>query len=898
MAAIDLKALVGRFNEHCRRSLEAAAGLTLSRSHYNVELEHWLIKLADGADTDIAAILRHYDADHGRLMADLNRGLDRMKTGNARAPSLSPEIVEVAKQAWLLASVEHGLTKMRSGHLLWAMLADETVSRHVRDSSGQFGKIQADALKRDLLTITANSTEAASATTSVEGAPAGAGGDEGAPRSGSSAALDQFTIDLTAKARAGKIDPILGRDTEIRQVVDILTRRRQNNPILTGEAGVGKTAVVEGFALRIAQGDVPPALKDVIIRTLDLGLLQAGAGVKGEFENRLKSVIEEVKASPKPIIVFIDEAHQLIGAGGSAGQGDAANLLKPALARGELRTIAATTWAEYKKYFEKDAALTRRFQVVKVEEPSEPLAMAMVRGIVATLEKHHGIRILDEAVEAAVKLSARFIPSRQLPDKAVSLIDTACARVAMSQAAMPAPLEDRVRRIELIDTEVAILEREMSAGADHGIKKGELLEERFKADEDRKALETRWEEEKVLAKEIAELRTAIEAPSPAPATAEAGGNGDAAAAPQATDKDALRAKLAEATSKLHGLQGENPLVFPVVDAQAVAEIVESWTGVPAGRMQSDEIKTVLNLREAMGKRIVGQDHALEAVAQAIRTSRAKLTDPRKPIGVFLMVGTSGTGKTETALTLADLLYGGEQNITTINMTEFKEEHKVSLLMGSPPGYVGYGEGGILTEAVRRRPYSVVLLDEMEKAHPGVQDVFFQVFDKGNMKDGEGRDIDFKNTVLIMTSNAGTDLIAKLFADPDTAPDAAGLADALRPELAKYFKPAFLGRVTIVPYFPLSEAVIRQIVVLQLNRIARRVKEAYRASFEYDPALVDTIAARCTESSSGARNVENILSRTLLPELSAEVLARLAEGTTISKVSVGIEPTGSFRYTLG
>ncbi|MBN8890245.1 MAG: type VI secretion system ATPase TssH, partial [Rhodospirillales bacterium] len=672
MAAIDLKALVGRFNEHCRRSLEAAAGLTLSRSHYNVELEHWLVKLADGTDTDIAAILHHYDADHGRLMTDLNRGLDRMKTGNARAPSLSPEIVEVAKQAWLLASVEHGLSKMRSGHLLWAMLADETLSRRAREASGQFAKIPADQLKRDMLTITANSIEAATATTSVEGAPAG-GGEDGAPRSGSSAALDQFTIDLTAKAKAGKIDPILGRDTEIRQVVDILTRRRQNNPILTGEAGVGKTAVVEGFALRIAEGDVPPALKDVIIRTLDLGLLQAGAGVKGEFENRLKSVIEEVKASPKPIILFIDEAHQMIGAGGSAGQGDAANLLKPALARGELRTIAATTWAEYKKYFEKDAALTRRFQVVKVEEPSEPLAIAMVRGIVATLEKHHGIRILDEAVEAAVKLSARFIPSRQLPDKAVSLIDTACARVAMSQAAMPAPLEDRVRRIALIDTEVEILDREMAAGADHGAKKGELLDERKKADDDRVALEARWEEEKVLAKQIADARAAIESPE----TTE--------------DKDALRATLAEATTKLHTLQGEHPLVFPVVDAQAVAEIVESWTGIPAGRMQSDEIKTVLNLHEAMGRRIVGQDHALEAVAQAIRTSRAKLTDPRKPIGVFLMVGTSGTGKTETALTLADLLYGGEQNMTTINMTEFKEEHKVSLLMGSPPGYVGYGE---------------------------------------------------------------------------------------------------------------------------------------------------------------------------------------------------------------
>jgi type VI secretion system protein VasG len=881
MAAIDLKALVGRLNDPCRRALEAAAGLTLSRSHYSVEIEHWLLKLADAADSDIAAILRHYDAEPARFAADLTRALDKLKTGNSRAPALSPDLPLAIKEAWALASVEHGLTRVRSGHLLWAMLADESLARRTREASSQFGKINADALKRDLLAITKDSAEAATATTSVEGAPAtGAPGEDGTPRPGGSGALDQFTIDLTAKARAGKIDPILGRDTEIRQVIDILTRRRQNNPILTGEAGVGKTAVVEGFALRIAQGDVPPALKDVVIRTLDLGLLQAGAGVKGEFENRLKNVIEETKASPKPIILFIDEAHQLIGAGGQAGQGDAANLLKPALARGELRTIAATTWAEYKKYFEKDAALTRRFQVVQVAEPSEPIAIAMVRGIVATLEKHHSIRILDEAVEAAVKLSARFIPSRQLPDKAVSLIDTACARVAMSQAAMPAMLEDRIRRIDLIDTELGILDREMAAGADHAARRAEIAEERTRLDEDRTQLEARWNEEKGLAAEIAETRAHIENPD------------------DGQDKDALRAKLAQATAKLAALQGEQPLVFPVVDAQAVAEIVESWTGIPAGRMQSDEINTVLNLQQAMEKRIVGQPHALEAVAQAIRTSRAKLTDPRKPIGVFLMVGTSGVGKTETALTLADLLYGGEQNLTTINMTEFKEEHKVSLLMGSPPGYVGYGEGGILTEAVRRRPYSVVLLDEMEKAHPGVQDVFFQVFDKGNMKDGEGRDIDFKNTVIIMTSNAGTDLIAKLFADPETAPDAAGLREALMPELMKHFKPAFLGRVNLVPYFPLSEEIIRQIVVLQLGRIARRVREAYKAAFEYDHELVETIARRCTESSSGARNVENILSRTLLPELSAEVLGRLAGGEAITRIAVGIDPAGSFTYTLG
>ena len=845
MAALDLKSLVSRFDETCRRSLEAAAGFTLSRSHYNVEIEHWLAKLLDANGSDIELILRHYEVDESRLRADLNRAFDKMKTGNARAPGLSPDIVEAAKQAWLLASVEHGLSRLRSGHLLWGLLADETLSRRTREISGQFARIQPDALKRDILAITAGGAEAASA-------PAEATADgpaATAPGPGGTTALDQFTQDLTAKARAGKIDPILGRDAEIRQVIDILTRRRQNNPILTGEAGVGKTAVVEGFALRIAAGDVPPALKDVSLRTLDLGLLQAGAGVKGEFENRLKSVIEETKASLKPIILFIDEAHTLIGAGGAAGQGDAANLLKPALARGELRTVAATTWAEYKKYFEKDAALTRRFQTVQVEEPPEPMAIAMIRGLVATLEAHHKVRILDEAVTEAVRLSARFIPSRQLPDKAVSLIDTACARVGMSQASVPAPIEDLHRRTSLIDTELGILEREALAGAANEPRQEELRAERAAAQDRLQALEQRWEKERELTGGMAEARVALEA----------GGGGDAQAQ--------ARTRLAGLTKELVALQGEQPLIHPVVDGQAVAEIVESWTGIPTGRMRNDEIRTVLALKDRLEARVIGQPHALEAVAQAIQTSRAKLTDPRKPIGVFMMVGTSGVGKTETALALADLLYGGEQNMTTINMTEFKEEHKVSLLMGSPPGYVGYGEGGILTEAVRRRPYSVILLDEMEKAHPGVQDVFFQVFDKGNMKDGEGRDIDFKNCVIIMTSNAGTDLITKLFADPESAPDAAGLTEALRPELLKVFKPAFLGRVSLVPYFPLSPDIIRRIVGMQLDRIRKRVWESYRATMSWPEALVDEIAKRCTESSSGARNVETILSRSLLPGLS-------------------------------
>ena len=881
MASIDLKQLVGRLNDVCRRTLEAAAGLTLSRTHYNVEIEHWLVTLADRADGDIPAILRHYEIDLGRFAIDLNRAMEKMKTGNGRAPSLSPDIVELVKQAWLLASLEQGATRLRSGHLLWALLADETLARRGRDASSQLLKIAPDLLKRDFATVTASSAEAADAAAQAGSSEDGGGAREGGgmPRSGGGA-LEQFTTDLTAQAKAGKIDPILGRDSEIRQMIDILTRRRQNNPILTGEAGVGKTAVVEGFALRLASGDVPPALKDVTLRVLDLGLLQAGAGVKGEFENRLRGVIDEVKASPKPIIVFIDEAHQLIGAGGQAGSGDAANLLKPALARGEMRTIAATTWAEYKKYIEKDSALTRRFQVVKVEEPTEPIAVAMVRGLVSTLEKHHKVRILDQAISEAVRLSARYIPSRQLPDKAVSLIDTACSRVAMSQAAVPPPVEDRQRRISLIDTELRILEREIASGEKHEARRDDLQAERVVKTTELEALTARWDQEKVLALDIGTIRGQIEDEA----------NTD--------DKDALRVKLAEASSSLRALQGEEPLIYPVVDGQAVAEVVAGWTGIPAGRMQSNEIRTVLNLQDVMGERIIGQPHALEAVAQAIRTSRAGLTDPRKPIGVFMMVGTSGTGKTETALTLADLLYGGEQNMTTINMTEFKEEHKVSLLMGSPPGYVGYGEGGVLTEAVRRRPYSVILLDEMEKAHPGVQDVFYQVFDKGNMKDGEGRDIDFKNTVIIMTSNAGTDLITRLFADPETAPDAAGLAEALMPELMKTFKPAFLGRVTLVPYFPLSPEVIRNIVGLQLNRIRRRVKESYGARFDWEEKLVDTIAERCTETSSGARNVEKILSRTLLPELSSEVLSRLADGVTIDAISVGVDSEGMFQYVIG
>jgi type VI secretion system protein VasG len=885
MVAVDLKSVVGRLSELGRRQLEAAAGLTLSRSHYNVEVEHVLLKLVETAGSDIAAILRKREVDAGRVGAELTRALDRLRTGNARAPALSPDIVTWLREAWLIASLEANASRIRSGHLLAALLSDDALARALKDSSPTLSALPADAIRRNLVELAAGSEEGSQAEAAAAAAPGGAAPASDAPRGGGP--LEQFCTDLTAQAKAGKIDPILGRDAEIRQMVDILTRRRQNNPILTGEPGVGKTAVVEGLALRIASGDVPAALKNVKLMSLDLGLLQAGAGVKGEFENRLKGVIDTVKASPTPIVMFIDEAHTLIGAGGQAGQNDAANLLKPALARGELRCVAATTWAEYKKYFEKDAALTRRFQVVKVEEPSEPLAMAMLRGLVKTLEKHHGVRILDEAIEDAVKLSARFIPSRQLPDKGVSLLDTACARVAMSQASVPAPVEDRVRRIELVTTELGAIGRELATGADHAARIAVLEADRAKAQEELDALNARWEQEKALVARMRDLRARAESAAL-----------DLTPGAPAEDQAAIRAELAEAGAALKALQGEEPLVHPVVDGQAVAEVVATWTGIPVGRMVSDEIRTVLNLKQKLMERVVGQDHALDAIAQAIRTSRAGLTDPRKPIGVFLMAGTSGVGKTETALAVADLLYGGEQNLTVINMSEFKEEHKVSLLMGSPPGYVGYGEGGVLTEAVRRRPYSVVLLDEMEKAHPGVQDVFYQVFDKGQMKDGEGRDIDFRNCVIIMTSNAGTDTIAKLCADPDTAPDPEPLRDALQPDLLKVFKPAFLGRCNTVIYYPLADEILKKICILKLRSIGKRVMENYGVPLVFEDSVPETIVSRCKEVESGARNIDNILSRTLLPELSSGILARLAEGQEITRVQVGVDDAGGFRYDLG
>lgn len=905
MVQVDLQKLFNRLSPLSSRTLELAIATCVKRTNYNVELEHWLMVLSDSNESDFVRILESYEVDLSRLKTDLTKNLDRLKSGNAKSPALSPDVVELATEAWTLATIDYSAGQIRSGHLLIALLSNESFKRSALGASRQFEKINTEALRKSIAEICADTAEDREATNLVNGAAAPA--TPGRSMNRNTPSLDQFTIDLTARAREGKIDAVLGRDTEIRQVIDILTRRRQNNPILTGEAGVGKTAVAEGFALRIAAGDVPTPLKDVTLRTLDLGLLQAGAGVKGEFENRLKSVIEEVKASPKPVILFIDEAHTLIGAGGTAGQGDAANLLKPALARGELRTIAATTWAEYKKYFERDAALARRFQVVKVEEPSESVAIEMVRGLTKTLEKHHKVHILEEAIIDAVKLSSRYISGRQLPDKAISLIDTACARINLSQSSTPPALEDAQRELGQLQLACEILEREALTGSENSVRVTEIQSRIAEVEANLKSLQERWANERSIVTEVHDLTAQLhglqKATEPTPLAA-----GDAAsppttapspAPPQPTPEQiaAWKIQLKERKAALHQLQGESPLVHPFVDRNAIAETVAAWTGIPVGRMVADEIKTVLNLHDLMEKQIVGQSHALKRIAQAISTSRAQLNDPRAPIGVFLLAGTSGVGKTETAITLAQLLYGGEQNMTVINMSEFKEEHKVSLLMGSPPGYVGYGEGGVLTEAVRRKPYSVILLDEMEKAHPGVQDVFYQVFDKGTMKDGEGRDIDFKNTVILMTSNAGTDVIKSLCSDPDTTPEPEAFMEAIFPELLKTFKPAFLGRLTLIPYYPLAEHVIRKIIGLKLGKIGKRLADNYNAKFSFSEDLVQLVADRCKEVDTGARNIDHILTRSLLPDLSSQMLGRLAEGKSISSVRVAITPEQTFTFEI-
>jgi len=903
MGDISRVALFGKLNKVCYKSIEGATVFCKMRGNPYVELTHWLHQILQLQDSDLHKIIRQFNLDPSKLARDFTESLDRLPRGSTSISDLSSHVEEAVERGWVYGTLMFGESQVRSGHLVVGILKTKGLNHALLEISNEFGKVKPDTLTERFAEIVSGSPEEglhSSDGFQVGGGavPGEASGAMSPAQMGKQEALKQFTVDLTEQARQGKMDPIVGRDEEIRQVIDILMRRRQNNPILTGEAGVGKTAVVEGFAQKIVAGDVPPSLLDVTLRTLDVGLLQAGASMKGEFENRLRQVIEEVQSSEKPIILFIDEAHTLVGAGGAAGTGDAANLLKPALARGTLRTVAATTWAEYKKHIEKDPALTRRFQVVQVLEPSEEKAILMMRGVASVMEKHHQVQILDEALEAAVKLSHRYIPARQLPDKSVSLLDTASARVAISQHAVPAAVDDCRKRINGLDTELAIIGREKSVGVD--IKDREtIVLEKLKAEKDRLALlEERWNNERELVKNILDIRQKLR---------EQGGKVEgtdsklekaveevAEVESDSATRDSLLEDLKNLLSQLHDLQGESPLILPSVDAQAVASVVGDWTGIPVGRMVKNEIETIIHLADTIEQRIIGRRHALDMIARRIQTSRAGLDNPNKPIGVFMLAGTSGVGKTETALALAEALYGGEQNVITINMSEYQEAHTVSTLKGAPPGYVGYGEGGVLTEAVRRRPYSVVLLDEVEKAHPDVHEIFFQVFDKGWMEDGEGRIIDFKNTLILLTTNAGTELIANLCKDPDLMPEPEGIAKALREPLLKVFPPALLGRLVVIPYYPLSDEMIAAIAKLQLKRIEKRIVENHKVPFSYDEDVITLIAERCTEVESGGRMIDAILTNTVLPSISSEFLTRMMEGKTVERVHVGVAD-GEFVY---
>jgi type VI secretion system protein VasG len=904
MSDISRVALFGKLNTLGYKAIESATVFCKLRGNPYVELVHWFQQILQLQNADLHTIVRAFDLDASRLARDLTEALDRLPRGATSISDLSSHLEDAVERAWVWATLKCGDSQVRTGHVVLAILKTPALKNVLLGMSREFEKIKPDQLADDFKQITAASPESALGASDGTGLNAsGAPGEYSeamAPaQMGKQEALKRYTVDLTQQARDGKLDPVVGRDEEIRQIIDILMRRRQNNPLLTGEAGVGKTAVVEGFALKIAHGEVPPPLKEVSLRSLDVGLLQAGASMKGEFEQRLRSVIEDVQASPKPIILFIDEAHTLVGAGGAAGTGDAANLLKPALARGTLRTVAATTWSEYKKYIEKDPALTRRFQVVQVSEPSEEKAILMMRGVASTMEKHHRVQLLDEAIESAVKLSHRYIPSRQLPDKSVSLLDTACARVAISQHAVPPEVDDCRQRIRGLETEVEIIERETAVGIDTQ-ERAQAAKDKLEGDRTELAkLEARWSAEKALVDKILAIRGQLRkvsgkvegTASPLEAAADA-----VAALSALTDGERaqLLTELQTLQRELHTLQGDRPLILPTVDQQAVAAVVEGWTGIPVGRMVKNELEAILKLADALEQRIIGQRHALDMIARRIQTSRAKLDNPNKPIGVFMLAGTSGVGKTETALALAEVLYGGEQNVITINMSEFQEAHTVSTLKGAPPGYIGYGEGGVLTEAVRRRPYSVVLLDEVEKAHPDVHEIFFQVFDKGWMEDGEGRLIDFKNTLILLTTNVGTDLIAGLCKDPELMPEPEGIAKALREPLLKVFPPALLGRLVVIPYYPLNDEMIGAIARLQLGRIAKRIHENHKVPFTYDDAVIKLIASRCTEQESGGRMIDAILTNTVLPRISKEFLKRMVEGKAVSKVHVKVE-AGDFGY---
>lgn len=867
MPTVNLKALINKLNRNCQQTLELAASYCLSLGHYDVEVEHWLIKLLEIDKTDIKIILSYYEIDLGKLKQDLVKRLAYYKTGNNQSPVLSQRLIDWMKEALIIASLDENNQFIRSGHLLNVLLSNASLNQLAINSSAQFTRIAAEQIQVNFFTLIQQSTEQEKIHSSTE-------------TNKIQSALEQFTINLTEQARQGNLDPVLGRDSEIRQIINILLCRRQNNPILTGEPGVGKTAVAEGLALLIVQGNVPDSLKNVSIRMLDLGMLQAGAGIKGEFEKRLKSVIQEIKTASHPVILFIDEAHMIAGTSASQGQHEMANLLKPFLARGELRTIAATTWAEYKKFFEQDAALARRFQVVTINEPDEETAKTILRGLISNLEKHHQVRILDEAIVAAVELSHRYLTSRQLPDKAISVLDNACARLAIKKSSQPAVMKTLNSQIDQLQNEIVLLQREHILNVEHKERLQKLSKNKIKLENQLNIFQNRWKKEHELINQLNQKQLELEIFNQQQTFS-------------AKNLSQLSKQFSKLQSALKQLQGESPLLNIYIDKNIIAEVIAEWTGIPIGRMLTNEVSELLSLESSLNKRIIGQPQALNIIAKTVRTARANLADPTKPSGIFLLVGPSGTGKTETALALAQMLYGSEQNITTINLSEYKEEHKVSLLLGSPPGYVGYGEGGILTEAIRKKPYSLLLLDEVEKAHPGVHDIFYQLFDKGTVRDGQGRDINFKNTLIILTSNIGSHIISKLCDGVELLPDRQNISKLLWPELLKTFKPAFLARMTVLPYLPLDNQQLSEIAILQLQRIQQRLQNHYQADFLYDKRIIDFIVSACCTPETGARNIQQILNHKLLPSLSQQLLSRIATGVKIQSATLKLDKNNEF-----